>query len=147
LTCPPLETNGELSKEKRLHAQVRSFVSRAQEGFNVYLCDIKSMLLSQCLFRIDETSTMLTLKTAMAPEQTLQLKDLTSVVKGEAFKKRVPHLAHASGECILLVFGEASNESLHCVHFQDINDRNEFHTNMKVVRMMATSGTHPSIGG
>jgi hypothetical protein len=129
------------TKEERLNEQVRIFVTKAQKGMSVYLCDMESLLLSQCLFRIDEATTTLTLQTALAREQELQLKDLKSVVKGEAFKKKAPRLAHASGECLMLVFGDASEETLHCLFFKDSNDRNDFHINMKVVRVMATRGT------
>jgi hypothetical protein len=141
--CWPRETSevgSAQTKEERLHAQVHDFVSKARKGMSVYLCDMESLLLSQCLFRIDETTTTLTLQTALAPERELKLKNLTSVVKDEAFKKRAPRLAHASGECLLLAFGDAVTETLHCLFFQDTSDRNDFHTNMKVVRVMATRG-------
>jgi hypothetical protein len=129
------------TKEERMTAQVRTFVRKAQNGMRVYLFDMESLLVSQSLFRIDEMTATLTLRTALAPEQEFQLKDLKSVVKGEAFKNRVPRLAHASRECLLLVFGGASEESLQCLFFKDVNDRNEFRTNMNVVRVMATRGT------
>lgn len=129
------------TKEERLHEQVRIFVTKAQKGMSVYLCDTESLLLSQCLFRIDETATTLTLQTALAREQELQLKNLKSVVKGEALKKKAPRLAHASGECLMLVFGDASEETLRCLFFKDVKDRNDFHTSMKVVQVMATRGT------
>jgi len=128
------------TKGERLSEQVRIFVTKAQKGMSVYLCDMESLLLSQCLFRIDETTTTLTLQTALAREQELQLKDLRSVVKGEAFKKKAPRLAHASRECLMLVFGDASEETSHCLFFKDVKERNDFHTSMQVVRVMATRG-------
>lgn len=138
--APLLEKDGAQTKEERLNAQVRVFVTKAQKGMSVSLCDTENALLSQCLFRIDETASRLTFQTALAPKQTLWLRDLKSVVKGEALAKKLPHLAHASRESLLLVFGEAPEESLYCLLFQDTNDRNEFHTNMRVLRVMATSG-------
>jgi hypothetical protein len=129
------------TKEERLNEQVRIFVTKARKGMSVYLCDMESLLLSQCLFRIDETTTTLTLQTAMAPEQVLQLKDLRSVAKGEAFSRKAPRLAlEGGGDCLLLAFGDAPKETVRCLFFRDTDDRNEFHTNMKVIRVMAAHG-------
>jgi len=135
------ERDAAQTSEGRLNAQVRIFVGKAQKGMGVHLCDMESLLLSQCLLRIDETATTLTLQTALAREQEFSLKGLKSTLKGEAFKKRVPRLAHATKECLLLVFGEGSEESAHCLVFKDMSDRDEFHTSMKIIQVVASQYT------
>jgi len=137
----PAKMDAAHTREERLSAQVRTFARKAHKGIAVYLCDMESLLLSQCLLRIDETATTLTLQTALAREQEFSLKGLKSTLKGEAFKKRVPRLAHATKECLLLVFGEGSEESAHCLVFKDMSDRDEFHTSMKIIQVVASQYT------
>mmetsp|Transcript_89423 Transcript_89423/g.233096 ORF Transcript_89423/g.233096 Transcript_89423/m.233096 type:complete len:229 (-) Transcript_89423:162-848(-) len=128
------------TKSERLSEQVRTFVKKAQQGLCVFFCDVQSLLLSQCLFRIDDKLTTLTLRTALSKPQEIPLKDLRSVVRGEGLKKRAPRLASATGECLLLVFGDPAEETLHCLFFKDGRDRDEFHYNMKVLQVMAKRG-------
>mmetsp|Transcript_48226 Transcript_48226/g.86958 ORF Transcript_48226/g.86958 Transcript_48226/m.86958 type:complete len:240 (+) Transcript_48226:88-807(+) len=126
--------SGGSAEKARLQKVVREFAKGAMLGIRVNQIDEETASVTEKLLYMDRYLYTMRLVDSSGVETLYRMKDMSAIFKGQEFTQMVPTLSHLARHCMALDFCKDIDFRL-CLYFQAAEQRDEFYTCMKILRM------------
>eukprot|EP00440_Ansanella_granifera_P008670 gb/GFBE01009396.1/.p1 GENE.gb/GFBE01009396.1/~~gb/GFBE01009396.1/.p1 ORF type:complete len:254 (+),score=52.97 gb/GFBE01009396.1/:1-762(+) len=123
-----------VTEKAKLQQVVRDFAKGAIHGLRVELINEETGCIAEASLRMDRYLYSMQLQQAGEHDRNYDMKDMIAIFKGQEFIQLVPALSHMSSRCMAVDFNKDSDYRV-CFHFQTPEQRDQFYTCMKILRM------------
>lgn len=130
--------SGPVSEKARLQQVVREFAKGAIHGLKMELINEFTGEVAETLLFMDRFLYTMRLLPVGSDERRYDMKDMIAIFKGQEFVQMVPGLAHLHPCCVAIDFSTETDYRV-CFHFKDAQQRDQFYSCMKILRMSVDS--------